>query len=390
MIPILILAPWWQHEAHVGNLRLRRHVAWLRQAGHRVILVDSGLRYSLNEEEGFTRITIPDPLRMHVAPAPDAPPPRKPNALRRWLAYALLLPDPSIVWARRVLAHPVVRHSARTCAAVMSSSPPEAAFLACAALSKRYGIPFWMDMRDGWLDEPLKPLLRSSAIQRWRERKLESHCIGQASVVTVTSERWAEMLGERYPEHRSKVRVVTNAAPDSIGTDKSGSSTLQLLYAGRITSSRPERDTDELSQVLSHLPEHRFTLIGDLTPDEKADALSRGWSLHPPLTRTELLPELAKASGLVLLSSSKGSIPAKFFDYLATGRPILGIASPGSAAWDALSSASQAYAVDPADPDADVMAKFITAAGASQAAPVPDMFSEEAVRSRFMEVLSCL
>lgn len=390
MRSILILAPWWQHEAHVGNLRLRRHVAWLKQAGYRVIIVDSGLHYSLNEEDGLTRITIPDPLRMHVAPTADAAPPRKPNALRRWLAYALLLPDPSIVWAKRVLAHPVVRHTARTCAAVMSSSPPEAAFLACAALSKRYGIPFWMDMRDGWLDEPLKPLLRTSAIQRWRERALESRCLAQAKVVTVTSSHWAEMLVERYPEHRSKVRVVTNAAPTSVGIGMTNPAPIRLVYAGRLTSSRPERDTDDLARVLSYLPEHPFTIIGDLTPDEQADAASRNWSLRASLTRAELLPELAKASGLVLLSTSMGSIPAKFFDYLATGRPILGIAPRGSAAWDAMSTAPQAFAVDPANPDPDVLAAFIAAAGRPQAAPVPEVFSEAAVCTRFMEVLSCL
>lgn len=390
MNTILILAPWWSNEAHVGNLRLRRHVSWLREAGFRVTIVESGLHFSLNEDDGLTRITIPDPLRMHVPPTPGAPSPRAPNALRRWLAYALLLPDPSIVWARRVLSHPIVRHAARTCHAILSSSPPEAAFVTCAKLSQRYGIPFWMDMRDGWLDEPLKPLLRSSAIQRWRERKIEAFCLRSAKVVTVTSPQWAEMLAERYPEYRSKVRVVTNAAPISVHESASTDARLNLCYAGRLTSSRPERDSADLYRILSMLPEHTFSIVGDLTPDERRDSSARGWTLRPALQRSELLRALSKESGLVLLSSSKGSIPAKFFDYLATGRPILGIAPRGSAAWEAMAHAPQAFAVDAAAPDPDVIAAFLHAAAQSEPSPIPENFTESAVRARFMEALSCL
>lgn len=390
MNTILILAPWWSHEAHVGNLRLRRHVSWLREAGFQVTIVESGLHFSLNEDDGLTRITIPDPLRMHVPPTPGAPSPRAPNALRRWLAYALLVPDPSIVWARRVLGHPIVRHTARTCHAILSSSPPEAAFVACAKLSQRYGIPFWMDMRDGWLDEPLKPLLRSSAIQRWRERKMEAFCLRSAKVVTVTSPQWAEMLAERYPEYQSKVSVVTNAAPPSLTDPGSMDDRLRLSYAGRLTSSRPERDSADLNRILSMLPEHTFSIVGDLTPEERRDASARGWTLRPALQRSELLRVLSKESGLVLLSSSKGSIPAKFFDYLATGRPILGIAPQGSAAWEAMAHAPQAFAVDAAAPDPDVIAAFLTAAAQPDAASVPEVFSEASVKLRFMEALSCL
>ena len=390
MSSVLILAPWWQHEAHVGNLRLRRHVAWLREAGHRVTIIDSGLQFSLSEDDALTRITIPDPLRMHVALTPGAAAPRRPSALRRWMAYALLLPDPSIVWARRVLAHPVVQHAARTANVVMSSSPPEAAFIACAKMSSRYGIPFWMDMRDGWLDEPLKPLLRSSAIQRWRERKQEAYCLSQATVVSVTSPQWAEMLKKRYPQFSDKLHVVTNAAPESVAMPLEPSSAIRLCYAGRLTSSRPERDTNDLATVLAQLPRHSFSIIGDLTPDERQDASSRGWDIRPALQRTALLHELAKESGLVLLSSSQGSIPAKFYDYLSAGRPMLGIAPRDSAAWVAMSHVPQAYAVDPAAPDAAVIAAFVNAASQSEPTSIPEIFTESAVRARFMEALSCL
>jgi hypothetical protein len=306
------------------------------------------------------------------------------------LAYALLVPDPSIAWARRALAHPVVRHAARSSTAVMSSSPPEAAFIACAKLSRRYGIPFWMDMRDGWLDEPLKPLLRTSAIQRWRERRLEAFCLSAATVVTVTSDTWAQMLSSRYPQHTAKIRVVTNAAPSSVGRTLPPTDAPTLCYAGRLTSSRPERDVNDLDRALQRLSMFRFSLIGSLTTEERQDATQRGWIVRNPQPREELLESLSTESGLVFLSGSDGSIPAKFFDYLATGRPILGIAPRGSAAWEAMSKAPQAFAVALEERESPIYSEFEHATAQSEPFPIPDEFTEEAVRARFMEVVSCL
>lgn len=384
MKTVVLLAPWWQDPAHVGNIRLKRHVRWFQEAGWHVVLVDSGHEYSIHDEPGLTHITIADPIRMHVKPSEDGPPPRKPNALRRWLAYALLVPDPSIFWARRVLAHPVIRHAVRTADLITSSSPPEAAFMACATFSKRYGIPFWMDMRDGWLDEPLKPLLRSSALQRFRERRLESWCLSAASIITVTSENWKTMLADRYPAFSANMHVLTNAAPDPVDAEHTSQPIPELVYAGRLFSSRPERQTPDLNKILSLLPKHQFTILGHLVPEEQKQVNSFGWGHIPFIPRDSMLPRLSEASGLVFLSTSHGSIPAKWYDYLATGRPILGITNRGSAAWEAMSGIDHAFAVDPKNPDKDVLNAFYRALSSTQPASIPTRFSTETVRTQFM------
>lgn len=384
MKTVVLLAPWWQDPAHVGNIRIKRHVTWFHEAGWNVVLVDSGQEYAIHDEPGITRITIADPIRMHVKPSEDGPPPRKPNALRRWLAYFLLVPDPSILWARRVLAHPVIRHAVRTADLITSSSPPEAAFLACATYSKRYGIPFWMDMRDGWLDEPLKPLLRSSALQRYRERRLEAWCLSVATIITVTSNNWKTMLADRYPQFSTKIHVLTNAASAPVDAEHTSHKIPELLYAGRLFSSRPERQTPDLNKILMLLPKHQFTIIGHLIPEEQKQVKQFGWDHIPFIPRESMLPRLSDASGLVFLSTSHGSIPAKWYDYLATGRPILGIATRDSAAWDAMSGIDHAFAVDPENPDRAVLDAFYRTLSESQPNPIPIQFSQEAVRATFM------
>jgi hypothetical protein len=371
---ILVLAPWWLDDGHVGNRRMRRHLTWLSESGWSPVVVCAGSEFQLKETAMGLEITVPDPLRIHGPLSPGSQPVRKPHPLRRWVAYAVFNPDPSVVWTRAAMKHPIVRHHCRMADLITASSPPEAPFLGAMALAKRYDIPFWMDMRDGWLDEPLKPLLRRHAWQRWREKRLEEACLTAASLVTVTSETWKDMLRTRIPDIGPKVSVVTNASVSTAisGTDRRGG----FAYAGRFHSSRPERSIRTLAPFLPEL-----TVIGDLTADERDEIRELGWSLRPPVPVADLPKCLAAYGGLVLLSESMGSIPAKFFDYLAAGRPILAVCPRGSAMWNAGESVPQVFRVDPHMPDASILTSFREASRALATYPVPERYSPERVRN---------
>jgi hypothetical protein len=243
-----------------------------------------------------------------------------------------------------------------------------------------------MDMRDGWLVEPLKPLLRSSALHRFRERRLEKWCLSVASIITVTSNNWKTMLADRYPPFSTKMHVLTNAAPDPVDAEHTSQPIPELVYAGRLFSSRPERQTPDLNKILARLPNHRFTIIGHLIPEEHQQIKQFGWGHIPFIPRESMLPRLSEASGLVFLSTSHGSIPAKWYDYLATGRPILGICTPESAAWEAMSGINHAFAVDPDNPDQDVLNAFYRALSTSHQSAIPARFSSETVRAQFMSL----
>jgi hypothetical protein len=383
MKSILVLAPWWLDDGHVGNRRMKRHLNWLSESGWTSIVVCAGPEFQLKETAVGLEITIPDPLRIHGPLTPGAVPVRKPHPLRRWAAYAAFNPDPSIVWTRAATKHPIVRHHCRMADLITASSPPEAPFLGAMALAKRYDIPFWMDMRDGWLDEPLKPLLRRHSWQRWREARHESACLIAADRVTVTSETWKEMLTKRYPVIGSKVSVVTNAVV-AHAMSASGRPA-GFAYAGRFHSSRPERSIRTLAPFFSEL-----TVIGDLTADERDEIRELGWSLRPPVPVADLPKSLAAYGGLVLLSESMGSIPAKFFDYLAAGRPILAVCPMRSAMWDACESVAHVFRLDPSFPDAAVVASFREAGQVVASYPVPKRYSPERVRSDLQTALKGL
>lgn len=379
----ILLAPWWLDEGHVGNRRLRRHVRWLADSGWRTTVVCAGPEFQLREAGDVTEIVIPDPVKIHGPSSGPSAVGRRPSAIRRWMAYAVFNPDPAIVWTRAAIRHPIVRHQCRTADLVSASSPPEAPFLGALSLSRRYRIPFWMDMRDGWLDEPLKPLLRRHAWQRWRESRLEARCIRGAHRVTVTSTAWKDLLIRRYPEVADKVHVVTNAASDRVIDPVAAPS--GFAYAGRFGSSRPERSVRTLAAACPEL-----TVIGDLTASEIDEIRKFGWSLSPSVPSDELPAALSRFGGLVLLSESMGSIPAKFYDYLAAGRPILAVCPAQSAMWNAGEGIGHVFRLDTAAPDRSLITRFEVASRQAGRHPVPPRFSELQVRNDLKSALEGL
>lgn len=383
MKQLILLAPWWLDDRHVGNRRLRRHVRWLSDDGWKTTVICAGPEFQLRENGPVTELVLPDPLKIHGPAVPEAAPARRPSTLRRWLAYALLVPDPAIVWTRAAVRHPIVRHRCRTADLITASSPPEAPFLGALSLARRYRTPFWMDMRDGWLDEPLKPLLRRHAWQRWRERRLESACLRGARRITVTSEAWRSMLVDRYPDIGPNIHVVTNAAPDA--NFEPHPAPAGIAYAGRFGSSRPERSIRTLAAVVPELD-----VIGDLTAPEIDDVRRLGWPVKPARPSEELPQVLSGYGGLALLSESTGSIPAKFYEYLSAGRPILAVCPTESAAWTACADVPHAYRVDPAAPDPSVLSAFHEASRQPGRHPVPVRFSGSAVRDSLRSALEGL
>lgn len=367
---VLFVASYWDAVGHVGMLRAGRMVRWLTEEGYRITIIRAG-ESNRSEKTAFGEvITIADPLRMHAEP--DAlgvrgQSARKPSRIRRWWAYALLVPDPSVVWSRRIMRDPLVLEAAAACGWFMASCPPEAGFLAASALARRFDGKFIMDMRDGWLDEPMKPLLRTAALQRWREGRLENRMLRAAASVLVSSDVWKEMLLRRYPSCAGKVHVITNAYPAESQLEETPSREMRsretpseertgyaennavnpliFLHSGRLFSSRPERQIETLLLPLLDHDAHRrlpatFIFAGDLIAEEELvleywkDRLEfHGWSVQRVARESHrnAVSRMHDADVLLLLSGSHGSIPAKFFDYIATGRPILAATLPGSA-----------------------------------------------------------
>jgi glycosyltransferase involved in cell wall biosynthesis len=350
----LIVAPFWGISGHVGNYRVDRFVRWLGESGVRVVIVRAGGSDRECERSWGVEVTVRDPIGLYRDPAPgskSAPPPRKPNSFRRSTANFIFNPDPTIVWASRAVKNPLVMKHGEGARWVISSGPPESGHVCAARLAKRIGAGLVVDMRDGWLDEPLKSLLERSRIRRWREGRLESAILRQAERIFVTSDVWKELLEKRLPFTRDKTVILYNGYPNlelsPAPAVKSSDERMTLLHAGRFMHSSLERNPKYLLEpLLKGLGQverkGKVVLLGQLSRDDMAEVRSwrvryaeYGWSIEitEPVPREAMMRKLMEADGLLLLSTSNAAVPSKLFEYLAVGKPILAFTPRGSAVW---------------------------------------------------------
>ena len=404
----VIFAPFWRQPGHVGNYRVDRFVRWLAAEGFYVVLVRGGSVTGQRTESWGVELTVRDPLGLYRDTVPGAVPvkKRKPNKLRRLLAYWLFNPDPGILWARTAARHSSVLEQAAGASFVLSSSPPESAHIGAAILAKKLKAKLIIDMRDGWLDEPLKPLLRNSRFQRWREGRLEHAILQQADKIFVTSRVWRSLLADRLPFTQDKTVVLTNGyPPDGLFglkqvSKRPANESLHLVHAGRFTGSR-------LSQKVGYLLEPLLmglrgagshgvvTLLGSLEAADLEEIRrwqpqfnSKGWSIEvkDTLPRDEMMELLRQADGLLLLSASQAAIPSKLFEYLSLGKPIFTTTPQSSAVWMVGESLDQLFLTDYRKPGESVVRSFLSATTMTENSyEAPGQFSEEALSKIFIK-----
>lgn len=359
----VLFVPFWRMAGHVGNNRVDRFRRWLTGAGYEIVMICAGSRESMQPTGWGREITIVDRLGLHpeTAAGQHCAVARKPNKYRRALAYWLFNPDPAVIWAKTAARHPGVIEAATGAEFILSSSPPDSAHVGAWMLSQRTGVPHIMDMRDGWLDEPLKPVLLTSAVRRWQEGRLESRVARDAHAIQVTSEVWKELFDARYPDLSNRVHVLTNGYPPSQGAvlqkrKKTGVDEKVLVHAGRFTGSRLSQKPELLMEPLLRNLRINSTggvirFYGDLAADEVArirefqqDLSDIGWRIEflGMVPRGQVLDVMRQADGLLLLSASHAALPSKLFEYLSTGLPIGYVADSNSAAAGLLKDVPQA------------------------------------------------
>lgn len=405
---VILFAPFWRRTGHVGNLRMDRFVRWLAEEGFYIVIIRAGTVDGEHAEPWGVEITIRDPMNLYRDVAPNGVPQnlRRPNKLRRSLSYWLFMPDPSVVWARFAASHPLVLAATKGASLILSSSPPESAHLGAWKLSQRCGIPHIVDMRDGWIDEPLKPFLVTSPIRRWREARLEANILLHASAIFVTSEVWRDLLCKRLPKVFTKVAVLTNGYPknplnNSHQVKERSSDSIVLIHAGRFTGSSLSRTPDLLllpllKGVRQHHTEGTIKLFGSLSADDKnvidRYALSfgqHGWQIECPgvIPHNELLQVISKADGLLLLSASFAAVPSKLFEYIPTKNPILVVTKSNSATWRICKKLTQAVLIEYGkEVDVDCIFEYLKMVKTRcYVSSLPDDYTEETLKRIFYD-----
>ncbi len=273
------------------------------------------------------------------------------DAARRWLYR----PDPQIgwypfaVWAgRRVLREGRFD-------AVFSSSFPITAHLVGRRLHRDSGLPWVAEFRDPWTD-----LIAEDDPRKAPEVAQERSIVVEATRVVTVSEAWAELFRGKGARGVSVVTNGYDAADLGPGRRPDG---IVVTHLGSFYSDRQDLSAvwPALRRIRDAAPARRLRLrfVGDLDAGLRREIATHG--LEEALEVTGFLPHreaLAQtADSSILLGAGarderpvlKGLIPAKLFEYLGTGLPILYVGDPVTDAARLLARQPGCFVVAPGD-----------------------------------------
>lgn len=233
---------------------------------------------------------------------------------------------------------------------IWSTYPIATAHVIAAALQRKTGIPWVADFRDPMAqdDYPSDPLTWTSYLA------IEAQAATQASRCVFTTPGAARMYQQRYPDQASRMVVLENGYDEEsfvsaalqpslspTGSSAGAPGPLVMLHSGIVYPS--ERDPTQLFSALGRLQQAGTLSPADLrirfraaVHDELLHSLAQVHGardfieLCPALPYREALAEMLAVDALLVMQASNcnAQIPAKIYEYLRAGKPILGLTDP--------------------------------------------------------------
>lgn len=310
--------------------------------GRAAMVRSQGLPDPLDAQAGRV-IRIDDPLAgaaQSVAAASSVEP-SKSNMLKG-LAKTLLFPDRTLPWALK-LPSTIDRLRPIAPAVILSTSPSLSTHVAARRLSKKLGARWVAEFRDpvSWLPERDE----TSSLRRGLLARLERWVVARADITVTISEAFSEYFRDQYPQAR--IRTVANGTdfrPDAIRAKlseradrlaaKGPRDPLVLVHAGALYGgAREPGPLIEAAQRAAQQVERpiRLRFIGGDShlAAEAASRLGASDMVEAvgALDHSATVAETESADAVVALLHrdpvARIGIMSKFFDYAATGNPVL-------------------------------------------------------------------
>jgi glycosyltransferase involved in cell wall biosynthesis len=229
--------------------------------------------------------------------------------------------------------------------ALLTSGPPQQVHWLGLWLKRRHGLRWVADFRDPWY--PAGRCDRGRDLASWRVGVQESAVFRAADAVVANAPGASRVLREAYPRLCGKFVTIPNGYdrgtfPDPVAPESPGAP-LRVVYAGTIYAGREPRPFLDAVKALTagqggaSLPlDVRF--FGpppenglDLAAEVERRGLTDHVTLGGQVGYARALREMAGADILLLLDSPGRSVgvPAKLYEYIGAGRPVLALGEHG-------------------------------------------------------------
>lgn len=259
--------------------------------------------------------------------------------LARWIRANVFLPDARIGWLPFAVTRGTQLLRSHRFDAMLTSGAPHSVHCTGRLLQQLHGVPWIADLHDPWTDIGFYDELPHTDWARRLDAALERSVLQHATRVTTVSPTWMHLFSNKGATVGAVVEngfepstFIEHTAP--VRTDRFVVSHVGSLYANR----NPTGVWDALA-ALHHdgaIPNLQLRLIGSVAPIVQASLQQRGlWTCtkvipfvpHPTAVRN------MTQSALLLLAiesfpAANGMITSKLYEYLAAGRPVLGVGPP--------------------------------------------------------------
>lgn len=378
MRKLLVIAFHYPPEnSSTGVLRTLKFTEYLGKHGWGSEVISVPEKLYTNKDTGLAR-SLPDHIKLHRVWAADI---KSLFGIKGIYPSALAFPDRYWLWFFSAIRKGAALIRAQKADAIYSTYPMPTSHLIGAYLKKRFHLPWIADFRDPWVEDSIPPLRRRA------EGFLERHVMTHADRVICNTPAMREYYLGRYPQvPADKFVTITNGYDEidfanltPIAADK-----FHIIYPGMLSEGNrnPEpllaairfaldkewlSSKDLLLTFLGCGPYGKSRQFHNLLEKYNLNAITE--SVVERIPYREAIGKISGADVLAVLSEPIGDgaqieairrwshlqVPAKVYEYLRIGRPILALVS-GGAVVDLLQTTGGGVAIAPTNTEAIAIA----------------------------------
>ncbi|MEM8487729.1 MAG: glycosyltransferase [Bacteroidota bacterium] len=373
---LLVIAYYFPPMGLSGVQRITKFVKYLPAYGWRTTVLtvapggyfafDEALMRDLDQPEiNIHRTQAFDPTRFFRKQRTIELPKEASRKRLSGLSQLLFVPDNKIGWYRIAVKKALQLHKEKPFDGILATAPPYTCGLIARRVSKQCNIPFVLDLRDDWLENPRHHY--PTILHQKAHKRLESSVFNAASSIITVNGRIADAIRGRHPNRANIVSVIDQGFdPEDFETAPSipnaAPETLHFLYSGVFYDrQKPDYFLEALSRVVRENPETSVKAhFAGLVPHDM-EALVERFGLHNHVVLHGYVDHdiaIAHLKRADVLWMTVGSGPgqeqistSKLFEYFGAQKPILGLV-PEGAARHALSKCKAAFIAPPEDVEA--------------------------------------
>lgn len=270
----------------------------------------------------------------------------------------LLIPDPKCFWINPSVEFLKKYLDTHPVDAIVTTGPPHSMHIIGQKLHKITNIPWLADFRDPWTNIDFYKELNLSWIADKIHHKKEKNVLTNANKVVSVTPTWCRELSELAGRN---VELVHNGydEDDIVKTDKEVDSEFSLVHIGSLNAARNPlvlwQALSEMIQENAELAGHlKIRFVGNIEPSVHKDLerfqLSKYVDIVGYMPHSEAI-DFQQTSPILLLlinntPNANGILTGKFYEYMASERPILVIGPTNSDAAALLKETQSGLIVD--------------------------------------------